>query len=193
MWVPRLQVAFGDSRWRAGIPAGSTFMKPTIDLIKEHGQIRLMLRILEKITIKLEAGEIIPADRLENINEFLQVFGDKCHHGKEEKYLFPAIKAVGNKNDIKLVEELLTEHAQGRKYIINIAKAENARNYVALLTEHIRKEDLILFPIANQKLSAEKQAAMEKGFAQIEEKVIGPGRHEQFQTLLVRLRNTYLL
>jgi hemerythrin-like domain-containing protein len=27
--------------------------------------------------------------------EFLTVFVDKCHHGKEEEFLFPALEAAG--------------------------------------------------------------------------------------------------
>ncbi len=63
-------------------------MRPTEELKREHEAIKLMLRILEKVSEKLESGEDVNTDHLDKILEFIQVFADKCHHGKEEDFLF---------------------------------------------------------------------------------------------------------
>ena len=70
-------------------------MKPTEQLNEEHQAIKLMLRILGKLESKLEAGEAINPQHLEQILEFITVFTDECHHGKAEQLLFPALEEVG--------------------------------------------------------------------------------------------------
>lgn len=46
-------------------------MKPTEDLKKEHEAIKLMLRILEEVSKRLEAGEKVNAEYLDSILEFI--------------------------------------------------------------------------------------------------------------------------
>jgi len=63
-------------------------MTPTEQLKEEHEAIKLMLRILDKVCDKLESGEEVNPEHLDQILEFIKVFADKCHHGKEEDLLF---------------------------------------------------------------------------------------------------------
>jgi len=62
-------------------------MKPTDQLVEEHNAIKLILRVLDKICIKLENNEIINPEVLDSILDFIKIFADKCHHGKEEDRL----------------------------------------------------------------------------------------------------------
>ena len=71
------------------------------------------------------------------------------------------------------------------------AFAAAARGYGALLTQHINKEDHILFPMADARLSSAQQVLLEAAFAEVERTVIGPGRHEEFERLLERLDRAY--
>lgn len=48
---------------------------------------------------KIVSGKNVPAEELKGIMEFLTVFVDKCHHGKEEDFLFPALEAAGIAKD----------------------------------------------------------------------------------------------
>ena len=64
-------------------------MKAIEELKNEHRGIQLMLRVLERIAGKGEGGEPVRQDHLSGILEFLTIFVDKCHHGKEENFLFP--------------------------------------------------------------------------------------------------------
>lgn len=77
-------------------------MKATEILKEEHKAIELMLEILEKIAQKLEKREEISSQHLQKILEFIKVFADRCHHGKEEDLLFPAMEKAGipKENDI---------------------------------------------------------------------------------------------
>lgn len=183
-------------------------MKPTEELKKEHEAIKLMLRILEKVSERLEAGEKVSTEHLDRILEFIRVFADKCHHGKEEDLLFPAMEKAGIPSERGPIGVMLYEHSEGRDFVKGMSEAieeykkgrkkagkgvaKNARNYAALLSQHIDKEDNILYPMADARLSPADQGNLEKGFEKIEKEIIGAGRHEEFHKLLHRLKEEYL-
>jgi hemerythrin-like domain-containing protein len=70
-------------------------MTPTEQLKEEHEGIQLMLRILDKVCQRLASGVRVDTGHLEKILEFIKVFADKCHHGKEEDLLFPEMGKAG--------------------------------------------------------------------------------------------------
>ena len=183
-------------------------MTPAEQLKEEHQGILLMLRILEKVAFKLEAKEKVDVKHLERIVDFFRVFAAKCHHGKEEDLLFPAMEIAGVPKERGPIGVMLAEHQQGRGYVRGMAEAidrqkkrdpkaladyaENARNYIALLTQHIKKEDNVLFPMGEKVLSKETQQDLVEGFEKIEVERIGEGTHEEFHKLLHQLRDIYL-
>jgi hemerythrin-like domain-containing protein len=183
-------------------------MKPTQDLKKEHEAIKLLLKILRKISEKLESGEKVSVKHLDSILEFIRVFADKCHHGKEEGLLFPAMENAGIPRERGPIGVMLREHEEGRNFVKGMREAvtrfkkgdrkaeadiaKNARNYSALLSQHIDKEDNILYPMADERLSEDTQRELEKGFEKIEREAIGPGRHEEFHRILHHLKEVYL-
>ncbi len=103
---------------------------------------------------------------------------------------------------------MLSEHALGRSLARGMdealaamksgnasgarAFAENARKYVALLVNHIDKEDHVLFVMADQRLSPEIQEELTAGFDRVEREETGEGVHEKYHALLHRLRDLYL-
>ena len=183
-------------------------MKPTEQLKEEHEAIKLMLRISEKVCEKLESGEEVDPEHLEQIVEFIKVFADKCHHGKEEDLLFTAMEEAGIPKKGGPIGVMLTEHDMGRGYVKGMSEAVakykagdrkvssaivgNARNYIALLTQHIDKEDNILYPMADMHLSEERQKELLEEFERVEREKIGVGKHEEFHELLNHLRKVYL-
>lgn len=182
-------------------------MKATQQLKDEHEGVRLMLRILGAVSRQLDSEGHVQNEHFEGILEFLKVFVDKCHHGKEEEFLFPALVKVGIPQDGPIAV-MLFEHEMGRKYIrvmtdsferykLNDASAasaiaQNAQDYIALLTDHIDKENNILFAMADDRLSEKAQEELLEGFEKIEESRIGAGKHEEFHTLLHKLKGLYL-
>ncbi|MFQ5891618.1 MAG: hemerythrin domain-containing protein [Candidatus Methanofastidiosia archaeon] len=183
-------------------------MKPTEQLKEEHEAIKLMLRILEMICKKLESGEEINPEHLSKILEFIKIFADKCHHGKEEDLLFPAMEKVGIPKEGGPIGVMLLEHDEGRDYIKGMSEAvakyktgdgkafpkivENARKYITLLTQHIDKEDNILYPMADMHLLKEKQEELLSEFERVEREKIGVSKHEEFHKLLNYLKGVYL-
>lgn len=181
-------------------------MTPTDQLKEEHEGILLMLKILEKVSAGLEAGERVDPDHIERILEFFRVFADQCHHGKEEDLLFPEMEKSGIPKERGPIGVMLMEHDQGRGFVRKMGEAaasmrkggppaafaESARGYIALLTQHIEKENSILFPMGDRVISPEKQGKVLEGFETLEREKIGAGTHEKFHHLLHDLREIYL-
>lgn len=183
-------------------------MRPTELLMEEHRAIERMLRIVEEVCRRLEAGQEIPADDLEQIVEFIQVFADRCHHGKEEDLLFTEMERAGIPRQGGPIGVMLVEHEQGRAHVRTMKEAvtaykagdrsviptlvRNALGYVSLLQQHIYKEDNILYRMADMHLSEEQERLLLEGFERVEAERIGPGRHEAFHALLDRLEQAYL-
>ena len=177
-------------------------MKPTADLIQEHGIIKLAIRILDKINEKIKSGKTVKDDDLNKMIVFIREFADKCHHGKEEEYLFPEMLKSGISEEKTVIGNLLDEHKEGRKFVKDMAEsigrrdyarfAESAEKYARLLDRHIDKENTIMFRMADKSLSIEKQNKIEEGFEDIEENRIGEGRHKELLDLAMELRKSYL-
>jgi hemerythrin-like domain-containing protein len=179
-------------------------MQPIKDLKMEHDAVQLTLRILDKICQRIEKSrEIIDLQHLNQLQEFFKVFVDKCHHGKEEELLFPALENVGVSREGGPIEVLLHEHQQGRDYVqaMNAALSQytkgnrksvaefvkTARGYINLLDQHIEKENGVLFPLAEKYLSELEQEKLWEGFEMIETQKIGAGKHEEFHKMLDKL------
>lgn len=186
----------------------TTTLNPITELKDEHQAVKLTLRILGKISTKLKENEKVEAEHLDQLLEFLTTFVDRCHHGKEEDLLFPALEKVGIPREGGPIGVMLKEHDLGRGYIKGLRQGladwrtgndngaalivENIQNYSDLLTRHIDKEDQILYPIAEQRFTREQNEKIVKGFAEIEEKRVGAGKHEAFHQMLHHLREVYL-
>ncbi len=182
-------------------------MLPTEDLIHEHKAIKIMLSIMSKIAEDIKTNKGVDLHDIEKIIDFLKTFADKCHHGKEEAALFPALVLAGIQNENGPIGVMLYEHTIGRRYIkelsmgVENSKIDNTNtgeliaasltNYVILLQNHIQKEENILFPMANKVLNEQIQKEIFKHFEKIEEEVVGHGVHEQLHELLKQLQNKY--
>ncbi|MEJ2245387.1 MAG: hemerythrin domain-containing protein [Acidobacteriota bacterium] len=183
-------------------------MKAIDELRKEHEGILLMLHILEAVSQKIQQGDRIDPDNLDKMVEFLSVFADKCHHGKEEDFLFPALEASGIPRKGGPIGVMLEEHKMGRSLIAKLKEsaslyrsgdekspgnfASAASEYIELLRQHINKENNILFPMADNVFSAKSDKELFNSFERLEHDRIGPGKHEEFHALLKQLSEKYL-
>jgi len=183
-------------------------MTPTELLKQEHRSIEEMLKVMEAVCKKLESGEQVSLDDLNNIVEFIKVFADTCHHGKEEDLLFTAMIDAGIPKEGGPVAVMLMEHDMGRNFVKGLSQAiedygkgntessaqiiENARNYATLLSNHIFKEDNILYPMADMHLSDEKQNELLKEFDVVQNEKIGADKHTELLNTLNELKEKYL-
>jgi hemerythrin-like domain-containing protein len=179
-----------------------TMSKAIEDLEQEHEAILSSLQILDRITADI--GKDSTPDQVDLISflGFLKEFADKCHHGKEEAMLFPALAKAGIPEKRGLMGQMLSEHEQGRNLIKEMehalasgpdykAFAGAARRYSTLLQAHIKKENGVLFPLAEKTLDNARLEGLFQSFEEHEEKVIGHGRHEELHRMLEELTAKY--
>lgn len=178
-------------------------MKAIEILMQEHRVIERVLDALERAAGHLAAGRPVRAGFFLEAADFIAGFADGTHHRKEEGVLFGAMIDSGAPSQGGAIDMMLDEHEQGRVFTRAMRDAarrlksgdaearllvvSNARGYVALLRDHIAKEDEMLFPLADELLSAERQDTVVRGFAQIEREDAGAGALERFHALAERL------
>jgi len=182
-------------------------MTPTQVLKAEHEGILTMLGVFEKIRGIMATTAPVPAQHLDDILDFFKEFIDTCHHGKEERFLFPALQKAGVPREGGPIGVMLTEHEAGRRYVRQMRaikkklsdKSSDARSefmetagsYIELLRSHIHKENTVLFQMADKVLAKAEQDRLVEQFDRLEKEEIGEGRHESFHHLIDTLSRTY--
>ena len=181
--------------------------KATEMLRREHEGIIQVLEVLEASADRLERGENVPGSVLNGLVEFMRVFVDRCHHGKEETALFPLLESRGIPRQGP-IGVMLTDHEQGRALARELGEAierikggealagkrfaQVARQYSAHLRSHIDKENNVLFVMAESILSPDEQMRLADDFERIELEKIGAGEHERLHGLIGEMRRQVL-
>ena len=180
----------------------------TEQLKKEHAAIETMLRILEAVCGKIQAGQKADPEHLFQILDFFSLFADKCHHGKEEEIFFPSLEMAGIPREGGPIGVMLHEHDRLRGLLAGLAQgveryhagdanagaeiARHAADYTAMLRQHIEKENQVLFRMAEMHLSPEEEKEILERFDTMESEKLGEGTHENLHALLERLKEIYL-
>jgi hemerythrin-like domain-containing protein len=144
-------------------------MADAIDnLTAEHRLIEQVLGSLE--TFGEKVGQAPESDRrtVGDFAEFFHQLVDRCHHGKEEQYLFVRMSSYGFSNEAGPVSAMLSEQGEGRDHLSALqaigegsgplSKREqtlvkgHALGYILRIISHMKREDEILFPVARHVL-----------------------------------------
>ncbi len=176
-------------------------------LMTEHRAIERVLDALVAFADEAGRREASDAKELGRFVEFIRQFADACHHGKEEGILFAAMVDHGFPRDGGPIAMMLLEHDRGRALVSMLrryAEAEGewsdedrrqisdaAHAYAELLREHIRKEDAILYPMAERHLPPEAMQKVGEDCERFEEETIGSGEHERLHALAEDLAARY--
>jgi hemerythrin-like domain-containing protein len=130
----------------------------------------------------LQAGQPVEPSLFLEIVEFMRMFADKCHHGKEEVHLFSVLVQKGVPVTGCPIGALTHEHQQGRALVSGLAEAaqayargdgvaiaslvETLHGITELYPNHIWKEDYLLFPMTNKVLGADDHRDLMEKFIQ---------------------------
>ena len=139
---------------------------PTQILRDQHRNILRVADVLERILAREPETGTLDLDGVADCVDFIRLYADALHHGKEEDLLFPELENAGMPRDSGPIAVMLHEHRQGRAFAKAMAEAlpaaregdADARDriihagygYVELIRGHILKEDNILFNWADQ-------------------------------------------
>jgi hemerythrin-like domain-containing protein len=175
---------------------------PVEVLEAEHRVIQKMVAGMSVLADQLEGGEPVDVSLLESIVAFLRTFADRCHHGKEETFLFPALIRRGVPSHGCPIGGLTMEHQKGRVMVGELADAirgyaagepparedlvKSLRALVAFYPNHIWKEDYLLFPLAGKVLTPEDQQELMNKFETVERE-LGIEGHEGFDKVATEL------
>jgi len=173
-------------------------MTPTQIMEAEHRLIETVVKALGQLADAIEQGRRVEISLLEGAVEFLRVYADKLHHGKEESLLFPMLVRRGVPPGGCPIGGLNHEHEKGRSLVRALAEqapaygqdkpgakdalVEALRGIRDLYQNHIWKEDAMVFPMADKVLSSADQKELGEKFAEVD-RAIGHdvvARLEQF-------------
>ena len=155
-------------------------MLPIGPLMIEHRLIEKMIKVIKKVIDRSEQQGKINPEFIDLAVDFIRMYADRCHHGKEEDILFRDLsKKALSGGEKQIMEELIEEHRQGRKTVADIVEAkgrylkgdqealpfmlDRMRFLVDFYPKHIEKEDRHFFmPIMNYFSQEEKEAMLQE-------------------------------
>ena len=172
-------------------------MKPIGPLMVEHRLIERMAALLRSEIQKMDESKKPDVGFLMVAIDFMRIYADRVHHGKEEDILFKALAAKELEPGLaKIMSELIEEHISARKMVSALLAAREkyingdrqSLKEITLLLEtignfypvHIEKEDKHFFYPCLDYFSKEEQDDMLKEFWEFDRKVI----HEKYQKVV---------
>lgn len=142
-----------------------------IHLLLDHRIVREVLDSLELKLRQFEAKNEISISFMVSLTNFLSKFLDKCHHGKEEKCLFPSLEKLGVPREGGPIGVMISEHAEMKRLLNEIksrleeyskgnVKAADVigpcYDFINLVRSHFFKEENIVFRIGAEIMSKEE-------------------------------------
>jgi hemerythrin-like domain-containing protein len=166
-------------------------------LMIEHRLIERMLLVIKEALVKTESSHKTDPGFVDAVVDFLRVYADRTHHGKEEDILFRKLndKPLSD-GDRRLMNELIEEHVFGRRTTQALVAANtryrngdetalagiagNLRTLIEFYPKHIEKEDKVFFPASRAYFSDEEDQAMLEEFWEFDRKMI----HEKYKSVV---------
>ncbi|MDH4231057.1 MAG: hemerythrin domain-containing protein [Nitrospirota bacterium] len=155
----------------------------------EHRLIERMITVIRRVLEQaVQTGSIDPYF-VDTAVDFIRVYADLTHHGKEEDILFRDLagKDLSDK-DLRVMNELIEEHAFGRETAKSLVAANSRyrngdtaalaevtallRTLAEFYPKHIEKEDKVFFPASRVYLSEREEQAMLAEFWEFDRKMI---------------------
>lgn len=169
-------------------------------LMIEHRLIERMLGVVQRTLGSVAVSHSIDPYFVDTAVDFVRVYADRTHHGKEEDILFRDLRGKDlSAQDLRIMNELIEEHIFGRTTTGTLVQANERyrrgdvsafvevaaclRTLVGFYPNHIRKEDEVFFPASRLYFSEEEDRAMVAEFGEFDRKMI----HEKYQKVFEML------
>jgi hemerythrin-like domain-containing protein len=166
-------------------------------LMIEHRLIERMLSVINDVLAKIESRHKVDPVFVDVAVDFIRVYADRTHHGKEEDILF---RELNNKplkaEDRQIMNELMEEHVFGRQTTKALVDANtryrngddtalseiaaNLQTLTEFYPKHIEKEDKVFFPSSRNYLTDEEDQALLEEFWEFDRKMI----HEKYTSVV---------
>ena len=139
-------------------PKGISYSPPIKKLVDEHVLIKRLVALIPELIDNLDVAREEGRQAVIDSVDFIRSYADKYHHAKEEEILLKYFD-----EDLDIIKTIYEDHETGRAHVRAVLEALDARDkegisehlnaYGELLTEHIKKEDEILYPWMDRNLS----------------------------------------
>lgn len=168
----------------------------TNSLLRDHEVILRAVARLESRVSEWRRSRRIERGSLEKFIEFAKLFTDRCHHGKEERCLFPCMEKSGVPREGGPIGVMLYEHQLGRQLISRLEKAAETyfnegrgleevltvcEDYMGLIRQHIAKENDILFPMGENVATEEDVDQTNACYEEVELREVGEEEHHRLE------------
>ena len=170
-------------------------------LMIEHRLIERMISLINDATVQIESTHRVDPVFVDTAVDFIRMYADRTHHGKEEDILFRDLRKRSlSAEDLQIMKEMLEEHVFGRQTTKALVAAntryrngdESAladivsklRTLVDFYPKHIEKEDKVFFPASRAYFTNEEDQAMLAEFWEFDRRMI----HEKYESLVEGLK-----
>ena len=171
-------------------------------LMIEHRLIEEMISLIKDTLAQIKTTQKVDPIVVDTMVDFIRVYADQTHHGKEEDILFRDLKKKPlSEEDSRIMNELIQEHVFGRQTTKALVEAntryrngdqsaldkitDNLQVLVDFYPKHIEKEDKVFFPESRAYFTDEEDQAMLKEFLEFDQKMI----HEKYISVVKSLKN----
>lgn len=161
---------------KAKIVNDSPLSPPLVKLVDEHKLIKRLLVLIPSVCDQLDLQKSDHRQWVMSIADFIKNFADKFHHAKEEDILFTHYDQA-----IDIIQVMLNDHISSRLYVKAMLESVDGQNtekarehllkYQHLLTEHIKKEDDILYPWMDRNMDMSTVGKMYSQFMEVDNKM----------------------
>jgi hemerythrin-like domain-containing protein len=158
------------------------------NLREDHGQIMKRFVSWHDMLEKLNHRDQTLLEDFAKCIDWVDVFIDRCHHGKEDGVLFPALAKSDDPELTSLIEDLQAEHQIGRSLLASIKSEfvafsqpkgspdlliQLSQDYINLFRKHIRRENAQLLPLLEKCIPMEVQEQIADQFEEYQRKTMG--------------------
>jgi hemerythrin-like domain-containing protein len=178
-------------------------MKPIGPLMIEHRLIERMISLMKKELERMTRSGQADTDFLLTTVDFIRIYADRTHHGKEEDILFRDLaKKKMSQIHAKTMNELIEEHVKARSLVKSLVNARDTylkgnaeslkelailvKQLVDFYPAHIEKEDKQFFYPCLEYFSKKEQEDMLNEFWDFDKKLI----HEKYRGIVEQLEKS---
>jgi hemerythrin-like domain-containing protein len=187
----------------AGQQEGGDVPKALLIIRDEHGSISAILLGMEYLVQGIRAlRKKVDPHVFRAMLYYLDTFSERMHHPKEDEHLFKAMRERSKEADA-LIADLEEEHAHGEESLRKLAQSliryeeggeqefpafeREVENFVRNYRDHIRKEEEVVFPLAERLLSASDWQAIDRAFGENRDPLAGERDTRDFEKLFDRI------
>jgi len=166
-------------------------------LMIEHRLIERMIKVMKAEAASISRTGTVRPEFIDQAVDFIRVYADRCHHGKEEDILFKELAGKAMSDQYRgTMEELVQEHVRSRQMTGALLAAKDRyvngdqgalaemlsimRALAAFYPVHIEKEDRHFFIPCMAYFSQHEQDVMLETFAEFDRRLI----HEKYRSVI---------